>query len=187
MIARKFFMVMLWAIGSYLLSQGVYMDLKAELAQVFIANAWQQRSYGRPPPKPWRWADTRPIAKLSVRKIEKALYVMQDSSGESLAFGPGHIAGSADVSSDGHVFMAGHRDSHFDFLRELQVGDEIITESYLGKTARYRVVELLVVDTDKTQLSQQPKALLTLITCYPFDSVVPGGPLRYVVTAEKLS
>lgn len=24
---------------------------------------------------------------------------------------------------------------------------------------------------------------LTLITCYPFDAIVPGGPLRYVVTA----
>jgi len=25
---------------------------------------------------------------------------------------------------------------------------------------------------------------LTLITCYPFDAVVPGGPLRFVVWAE---
>jgi len=25
--------------------------------------------------------------------------------------------------------------------------------------------------------------MLTLITCYPFDAVDPGGPWRYVVTA----
>jgi sortase A len=25
--------------------------------------------------------------------------------------------------------------------------------------------------------------MLTLVTCYPFDAIVPGGPLRYVVTA----
>jgi sortase (surface protein transpeptidase) len=25
---------------------------------------------------------------------------------------------------------------------------------------------------------------LTLVTCYPFDAIEPGGPLRYVVTAE---
>jgi sortase A len=25
---------------------------------------------------------------------------------------------------------------------------------------------------------------LTLVTCYPFDALVPGGPLRYIVTAE---
>ena len=27
-------------------------------------------------------------------------------------------------------------------------------------------------------------AALTLVTCYPFDAVEPGGPLRYVVFAE---
>jgi len=26
--------------------------------------------------------------------------------------------------------------------------------------------------------------LLTLVTCYPFDAVVPGGPERYLVFAE---
>jgi hypothetical protein len=27
------------------------------------------------------------------------------------------------------------------------------------------------------------KEKLTLITCYPFDAILPGGPLRYVVEA----
>ena len=27
------------------------------------------------------------------------------------------------------------------------------------------------------------RPLLSLVTCYPFDAVAPGGPLRYVVTA----
>jgi sortase (surface protein transpeptidase) len=26
--------------------------------------------------------------------------------------------------------------------------------------------------------------MLTLVTCYPFDAAVPGGPMRYVVSAE---
>jgi len=26
---------------------------------------------------------------------------------------------------------------------------------------------------------------LTLVTCYPFDAIVPGGPLRYVVFATE--
>jgi sortase A len=25
---------------------------------------------------------------------------------------------------------------------------------------------------------------LTLVTCYPFDAINPGGPLRYVVVAD---
>jgi len=28
--------------------------------------------------------------------------------------------------------------------------------------------------------------MLTLITCYPFDALNPGGPLRYVVRAAGL-
>ena len=30
------------------------------------------------------------------------------------------------------------------------------------------------------------RQLLTLVTCYPFDAVSPGGPLRYAVTAEAI-
>jgi len=36
----------------------------------------------------------------------------------------------------------------------------------------------LVLDTDV--------AILTLVTCYPFDAASAGGPLRYVVTARLL-
>ena len=27
---------------------------------------------------------------------------------------------------------------------------------------------------------------LTLVTCYPFDAIRPGGPLRYVVVARRV-
>jgi sortase A len=28
--------------------------------------------------------------------------------------------------------------------------------------------------------------MLSLVTCYPFDAVNPGGPMRYVVSAEMI-
>jgi sortase A len=28
--------------------------------------------------------------------------------------------------------------------------------------------------------------MLSLVTCYPFDAAVPGGPMRYVVTAAMI-
>jgi sortase A len=34
----------------------------------------------------------------------------------------------------------------------------------------------LVLDTDEPMLS--------LVTCYPFDALDPGGPMRYVVSAR---
>ncbi|HEY4210143.1 MAG TPA: hypothetical protein VGM84_01570 [Steroidobacteraceae bacterium] len=44
-----------------------------------------------------------------------------------------------------------------------------------------------VVDSRQTRLqlgSNTPR--LMLVTCYPFDAVVPGGPLRYVIVAQLL-
>ncbi len=29
-----------------------------------------------------------------------------------------------------------------------------------------------------------PDSVVALVTCYPFDALVPGGTLRYVVTGE---
>ena len=40
---------------------------------------------------------------------------------------------------------------------------------------------------DKSQigvLAESDTSILTLITCYPFDTVVPGGRMRYVVIAQ---
>jgi hypothetical protein len=28
--------------------------------------------------------------------------------------------------------------------------------------------------------------MLSLVTCYPFEAIDPGGPMRYVVTAKLL-
>jgi sortase A len=47
------------------------------------------------------------------------------------------------------------------------------------------VVNALIIDKavlDMNILADIP--LLTLVTCYPFDAVVPGGPQRYLVFAE---
>jgi sortase A len=42
-----------------------------------------------------------------------------------------------------------------------------------------------VVDSRTAVIRSEDRAAgLILMTCYPFDAVVPGGPLRYVVTAR---
>ena len=172
--------------GAMLLAQGIYMDAKAVIAQGLIAHSWQQRTAASPPPKPWRWADTKAVAKLEVKRLDQALYVMQDDSGQSLAFGPGHMNASAGISQDGHVMIAGHRDSHFEFLQNLEAGDLIETTNYQSQVVRYRVKNTMILDTSSEELLLQNDNRLSLITCYPFNGFVPGGPLRYVVNAEKI-
>ncbi len=172
--------------GAVLLIQGLYMDVKASIAQGLIAYSWQQRTAVSPPPKPWWWADTNAIAKLKVSRLEKEVFIMQDDSGESLAFGPGHLTQSANISTSGHVMIAGHRDSHFEFLQDLQVGDVVETIRYDSLTTRYRIRTLRILDSSKEQLLRHDDERLTLITCYPFNDFIPGGPLRYIVDAERV-
>jgi sortase A len=46
------------------------------------------------------------------------------------------------------------------------------------------VEEVALVDSRTAVIRVEPGATaLVLITCYPFDALAAGGPLRYVVTA----
>ncbi|NND00706.1 MAG: class GN sortase [Gammaproteobacteria bacterium] len=178
----------LFLLGTALLSQSFYMEAKAQLAQILIAYSWQvgkdQDKDESPPPKPWWWADTRATIRLEVPRLQRTVFVMQDDSSESLAFGPGHLPSSAALDEDGHVMIAGHRDSHFAFLQNLQVGDELRAEDYRAHEKRYRVTDMRVIDSQQESLELLNDDLLTLITCYPFDDLVPGGPLRMLVIAR---
>jgi len=169
-----------WQIGS-----GAYIHAKAWLAQQLIASAWTRTLEGERQVKPWPWADTWPIARLQAIDQGVELYVLADASGRSLAFGPGHVNGTAAIG-EGNTVLAGHRDTHFAFLRSLQPGDELAMQTADGRKWRFQLSETHVIDSryQRLQFDEQVAATLTLLTCYPFDAIVPGGPLRYVAIAE---
>jgi len=101
-----------------------------------------------------------------------------------MAFGPGHLSNTALPGAPGNSVITAHRDAHFSFLQELAVGDWLWIETPEGAQYRYRVIDTDIVDKTNTEALQEADArMLTLVTCYPFDAVVPGGPLRYVVQA----
>jgi sortase A len=84
--------------------------------------------------------------------------------------------------------IVAHRDTHFAFLRNVSLDDEIDIEGARGARTRYRVREVTIVDQGESRvLDAADSAQLTLITCYPFDAVLPGTHLRYVVVAERIA
>jgi sortase A len=160
---------------------GVWIFGKARVAQGLLEIAWQ-RDGG----KPWPWADTRPLAKLTVEG--ETVVVLSGASGRTMAFGPGHLDGSALPGEPGNSVITAHRDTHFAALRYVVIGDEISVEQPDGDVIRYEVIATKVVDkTDTRDIGPSSETLLTLVTCYPFDSVIPGGPLRWVVVARAVS
>ena len=128
------------------------------------------------------------IARLTAARRGIELYVLDTASPRALAFGPAHVGGTASPGAPGNSVIVAHRDTHFAFLRHLRLDDEIRIEAARGKISRYRVRELTVVDqSDARVLEAGDGSQLTLITCYPFDAVVPGTRLRYVVVAERVA
>ena len=183
----KVVIAIIFIFGFSLLANGFYMPAKAQLAQILISNSWYSRTADNLPSKPWFWADFYAIATLEVVTLDVKVYVMQDASGEALAFGPGHLPLSNKPGGSGHVVIAGHRDSHFAFLENIQIDHEIELQNHQGSSARYRVVDLTVIDVNEEQLQlHQETDWLTLITCYPFNTLVPNGPLRLLVSAESI-
>jgi sortase A len=177
----------LLALGFWQLGQGAYIPAKAWLAQELMQRAWLRVSAGEDRVAPWPWADTWPVARLSAKSHDVDLIVLAGGSGRTLAFGPGHLSASALPGEIGNMVIAGHRDTHFAFLRDVEPGTRVSVESFAGVTTEYEVIGRNVVDSRKgSLLLDTDDAVLTLVTCYPFDAVDPGGPLRFVVTARRV-
>jgi sortase A len=172
----------LLALGGF--GQAGYIHAKAELAQVLMHGAWQRTLARGTPVRPWPWADTVPVARLMVPRLHVDQIVLSGASGRTLAFGPGWSSASARPGTAGGAIVSGHRDTHFAFLRELVVGDRVWLETETGRFA-YSIERFDVVDSRDTRLSVAgDDARLSLVTCYPFDALTPGGPLRYVASAR---
>ena len=153
--------------------------VKAELAQWLLERSWQRERAGEATP-PWPWADTRAAALLTVPRLHERLVVLDGQSGRNLAFGPVLLDGSR---PGGDTVISGHRDTHFRFLRALAAGD-LLQIAARDFSAWYEVREIDVVDSRRRELVIEPGVdRISLVTCYPFDSPLAGGPLRYVVTA----
>lgn len=159
-----------------------WLHAKAWLAQQLLQDAWAATRATQQPQRPWPWADTHPVARLRVAARGIDQIVLAGDAGRSLAFGPGWAQASAAPGARGTGVISGHRDTHFAFLRELQPGDAIELESDRG-LRRYRVVATRVADVRREQIALGPGDALLLVTCWPFEAVIAGGPLRYVVQA----
>jgi len=176
----------LLALGFWQLGQGTYIPAKAWLAQELMQRAWIRINAGEDRAAPWPWADTWPVARLTADARNINLIVLAGGSGRTLAFGPGHLGASALPGERGNTVIAGHRDTHFRFLRDIEIGELLSLEPTNGERHIYRVIGIDIVDSRSGSLAlDADTSMLSLVTCYPFDAREVGGPLRYVVTARK--
>lgn len=172
------------AVGLWQTGEGLWIYGKARLAQALLHRAWDRAVAGEREPKAWPWADTWAVARLRHERLGIDLIVLANASGSALAFGPAHVAESPAPGRHGTTVMTGHRDTHFAFLRKLRLDDLLWLDTPDGRTTGYIVRETAVVDRGAAAIASGDNPRLALVTCYPFDAVAPGGPLRFVVVAE---
>jgi sortase A len=176
---------LLACVGLLCFGNGITIFAKAQLAQVLLHSAWMRTQSPGVPVKPWPWADTHPVARLLAPGQDADLLILSGASGRTLAFGPGHLDGSAAPGAAGNSVITGHRDTHFRFLQHVAAGDSLVVEGRDGARRHFHVRRTYVADFRTLDIPRDtPVPTLTLVTCFPFDAISPGGPLRYVVVAE---
>ena len=124
------------------------------------------------------------IGEIQVPRLGLSAVVVQGDSPASLRHAVGHLATSALPGEWGNVALAGHRDTLFRPIREIQVGDEIRFKT-VRQNIKYVVETIeIVAPTDIRVLEATSGHDLTFITCFPFYYVGPA-PKRFIVRARQ--
>jgi len=149
---RKSFAPGIIILGLSVLSWGLWIPVKAVVAQHLLDLAWNRLQNGELDVRPWPWADILPAFRLSLPGHDRSFVVLNNSSGEALAFGPGHVSSTKQPGKSGVVVIGGHRDTHFSILREIKVGDTITVEDVQRRQYSYSVSEIAVRHKDEIEM-----------------------------------
>jgi sortase A len=171
----------------FLFGQSAWIFAKAQLAQVLLERAFSQSIASGVRVKAWNWADTWPVARLEISRIQASAIVLHGSSGEALAFGPALLNETSRIGERGTAVISAHRDTHFAFLKGVVAGDRISITRDDGLVFTYSVTGTWIADWNKSGIDRHASGFnLVLSTCYPFGAITPG-PLRYLVHAELVT
>jgi len=124
------------------------------------------------------------LGRIEVPRLKIRVAILEGTTPHTLRLGVGHIDGTAFPGTTGSIGIAGHRDTYFRGLKDIQRNDEILLETPAG-TSRYEVDWIRITDpADGGILAPSADSGLTLVTCYPFH-YIGAAPERYVVHAQR--
>jgi LPXTG-site transpeptidase (sortase) family protein len=171
-------------------------SLPAELPGELPGDAAAAGVYATPQPDQALWSEARkqryelarqtsdgpPVAVLSIDHLGIEVPVYDGTSEDILNRGVGRIEGTAGVGQGGNLGIAGHRDSFFRPLKDIEIGDIMKLETVDG-TVDYAVSSIEIVEPEDVYvLAPTTDRTITLVTCYPFY-YVGHAPKRYIVKA----
>jgi sortase A len=126
-----------------------------------------------------------PLGRIEIARIGLEAMIMEGLDGGTLRRAVGHVPGTPLPGQQGNVALAGHRDTFFRPLSNIRNNDEI-TLTTLNGSYLYIVDSIGVVEPgDVGVLDDSGDAILTLVTCYPFNFVGPASR-RFIVRAHRI-
>jgi sortase A len=187
MLRRDRFELMLWTCG--ILCAGFALYVSAQTAsssraadRIAANSSASQDATGSQTPD----ASGDVIGRIDIPDLHLSAPITADYDPDSLRHGVGHIRGTALPGGLGTVGLAGHRDTFFRPLRNINAKMEIRLIDASGMY-RYVIDSTEIVTPDHVEvLDVRNRPALTLVTCYPFD-YVGAAPRRFVVHAHLLS
>ncbi len=167
-----------------LLANALWIPLKAEVGQILLQRAFTQSIATGERVKAWSWADTWPVAEIRIPRLGASAIVLHGATGEALAFGPSYLPDTPKPGERGTSVIAAHRDTHFAFLGDVRIGDEIVVQRDDGLSFRFRIVNSWVAKWNASGIDRHAAGHnLVLTTCWPLDGMVRGED-RLIVEAE---
>ena len=180
--------------GVLALGYSGFVLLDAKLYQANQARRFQQQLESVRPPiasaggvaiLPAAPAPGGALGRIEIARIGLTAMILEGTDGRTLRRAVGHVRGTPIPGQQGNVAIAGHRDTFFRPLRNVQHDDEI-TLATLNGSYLYLVDSMQVVAPEDTQLlDNSADTTLTLVTCYPFYFVGPA-PKRFIVRAHRI-
>ena len=188
---NKIFIVLgccLIILGLVGITKASLMPIKAIIGQHYLEVAWKESLKNNKVSKPWKSADFYMIGELKVPKLKVSRVILNSVSGEAMAWSIGRVTNLGNAIEKQPIILAGHRDSHMQFMSELNVGDKIELMMSDGLLKTYIISGTEVSDKPEVALSTASlgRESLILTTCWPFKAM-KSGDKRFLIFAHQLT
>jgi sortase A len=183
-IALGCILIILGLIG---IAKASFMPIKAIIGQHYLEAAWHESLRNNKLSKPWRSADFYMIGELKVPRLKISRVILNSVSGEAMSWGIGRVPNISSSLNNQSIVLAGHRDSHMQFMSQLNAGDKIELIMSDGVMKTFMISKMDVIDNPELIMSSinSENESLILTTCWPFNAS-KSSQQRYIVRAYSL-
>ena len=182
---RRLFAILLLIGAVILMLRGLGIVMYAESEQKQLQEEWNAAD------SPATVAEERVlppglVARMEFKRLQREVFVLDGRDPGNLKRGPVWLRQSVKLGSGGNTVIAGHRDTHFHFLKDVEIGDRFSVDHGI-EHSEFRVSKMrIVLPVERELLAPTNRNVITLVTCYPFNTV-GRAKKRMIVTAEMVS